>query len=200
MSQLQLAVLLLVVCHIKGFSQLPVASFTVQSNPRDQGRAVASLRYPESLVMHAMAGDDKELDDDDDDDEEELVDEASLGDWRKFRASLISSESSSSASSSKRTKAERVAAQNEALLAQQNQALAQEYRTGVWAHCVGQAEVGGLLCRMPLEAEIYYGTAGGGYWKDKLQVMLSLEQDKITAFDQQNKEDSEATTLAKVEQ
>jgi hypothetical protein len=167
-----------------------------------------------------------EDDDDDDDDEEEdmIVDDAALGDWRKFRATLIdgglptansgadtttttttttttgmttttalyttilptedgsSSTSSTIASSSMvdesssptlKKRRRTVAAQNEALLAQQNQPLAEEYRTGIWAHTIGQAEVGGLLCRMPVEAELYYH--GTGYWKDKLDIMVQLE-------------------------
>ena len=54
---------------------------------------------------------------------------------------------------------------------QQNQALAQEYKSGVWAHTIQWPEVGGLLARMPLEAELFKG-ASGGYWKDKLTLMM----------------------------
>ena len=44
---------------------------------------------------------------------------------------------------------------NEELLATQSETLAKEYKGGVWAHESGFAEVGGLVVRMPLEAEIY---------------------------------------------
>jgi len=141
--------------------------------------------------------DNDDNDDDDDDDDENLDDDSSLGDWRKFRASLIDGglpggvttsnqdSSISSASSSSMAQKKSVAAQNEALLAQQNKQLAEEYRAGVWAHTIQQVEVGGLLCRMPLEAELYLGgdkniknnnkEKNGSYWKEKLNIMLSLE-------------------------
>lgn len=44
---------------------------------------------------------------------------------------------------------------NEELLEQQSEVLAKEYKGGVWAHEASFAEVGGLVVRMPLEAEIY---------------------------------------------
>jgi len=44
---------------------------------------------------------------------------------------------------------------NEELLATQSETLAKEYKGGVWAHESGFAEVGGLVVRLPLEAEIY---------------------------------------------
>jgi hypothetical protein len=49
-----------------------------------------------------------------------------------------------------------VSKRNKELLSTQNVALAEEYsRGGVWAHESGVLEVGGLVCRMPLEGEIY---------------------------------------------
>jgi len=105
-----------------------------------------------------------------------------LGDWRKFRAALIDGglpgelpSTSDGQENVQKRKQKAVAEMNAALLAKQNQKLAEEYRTGVWAHTIGQVEVGGLLCRMPLEAELYMGK-NGGFWKEKLNVMLSLEQ------------------------
>lgn len=44
---------------------------------------------------------------------------------------------------------------NEELLETQSETLAKEYKGGVWAHEASFAEVGGLVVRMPLEAEIY---------------------------------------------
>jgi hypothetical protein len=171
--------------------------FTTPSGPFGQTRRTICTTF-------AIQNDDNEKDDYDDDDEEEeedlIVDDAALGDWRKFRASLIdgglptaqnsvdtTTTTTSTATttttaaldttileeSSKISKRRTVAAQNEALLAKQNQPLAEEYRTGIWAHTIGQAEVGGLLCRMPVEAELYYH--GTGYWKDKLDIMVQLE-------------------------
>lgn len=44
------------------------------------------------------------------------------------------------------------------MLSSQNSVLAGEYLSGVWAHESSIIEVGGLVCRMPLEAEIYKNT------------------------------------------
>jgi len=44
------------------------------------------------------------------------------------------------------------------LLSSQNSVLAEEYLSGVWAHESSIIEVGGLVCRMPLESEIYKNT------------------------------------------
>ena len=44
------------------------------------------------------------------------------------------------------------------MLSSQNSVLAEEYLSGVWAHESSIIEVGGLVCRMPLEAEIYKNT------------------------------------------
>jgi hypothetical protein len=107
--------------------------------------------------------------DDDDDDDYDDMESSNLGDWRKFRASLID-EGLPGENNEKS-----VATENEALLEQQNKELAEEYRSGIWAHTIGQAEVGALLCRMPIEAELYL--KGSGYWKDKLDVMISLSDD-----------------------
>ena len=87
--------------------------------------------------------------------DDEEIDDSSLGDWRKFRASLIDGGLPGSTEQKEKPSKKSVAEKNEELLAQQNEKLAEEYRSGVWAHTVGQPEVGGLLCRMPLEAELY---------------------------------------------
>merc|ERR1711865_1047075 len=44
---------------------------------------------------------------------------------------------------------------NEELLNQQSKKLAKEYKDGVWAHESSITEVGGLVVRLSLEAEIY---------------------------------------------
>ena len=107
----------------------------------------------------------------DDDDE---IDPNSLGDWRQFRMNLSQGAPSTSSSEAsidgmdlgetgadtKVTTKERprsVSAKNEELLQAQNSRLAEEYMNGVWAHESALVEVGGLVCRLPLEAEIYRG-------------------------------------------
>eukprot|EP00591_Stephanopyxis_turris_P002313 CAMPEP_0195508638 /NCGR_PEP_ID=MMETSP0794_2-20130614/1794_1 /TAXON_ID=515487 /ORGANISM="Stephanopyxis turris, Strain CCMP 815" /LENGTH=514 /DNA_ID=CAMNT_0040635647 /DNA_START=51 /DNA_END=1595 /DNA_ORIENTATION=+ len=111
--------------------------------------------------------------DDDDDDDDEEIDTSSLGDWRKFRMNLAetglntndddnddedsssSPSSTSGESSKKQPKRKSVSKLNEQLLESQNEKLAKEYKSEVWAHETAKAEVGGLVCRLPLEAEIY---------------------------------------------
>jgi hypothetical protein len=116
----------------------------------------------------------------DEDDDEDFGD--TLGDWRKFRASLIDSGLPSSSSGDDEDdekapsppKKKSVSEENENLLAQQNPELANEYRSGVWAHVIAEPEVGGLICRMPIEGELFWSTING-YWKDKLDTMLRME-------------------------
>ncbi len=75
----------------------------------------------------------KNEDEDDEDDEDDMIDVESLGNWRDFRRSLGQSFSSSSSVSEKLPSLS-VSTENEALLATQNEELALEYRSGVWAH------------------------------------------------------------------
>uniref|UniRef100_A0A7S1FXM8 Uncharacterized protein n=1 Tax=Corethron hystrix TaxID=216773 RepID=A0A7S1FXM8_9STRA len=94
---------------------------------------------------------------------EEHTDPSALGDWRKFRADLISSgirtsdepvsKEKSPLASSARHKT--VSLANESILASQNPALALEYMEENWAHTVPLPEIGGLICRMPIELELY---------------------------------------------
>ena len=73
-------------------------------------------------------------------------------------------ETSSSSLSSlpiSRRRPKSVSEENEQLLTTQNSDLAEEYVNGVWAHESAIPEVGGLVCRMPLEVEIYRGGGGG---------------------------------------
>lgn len=97
-----------------------------------------------------------EDDEEEDDDEDDLIDADSLGDWRAFRRNLAgSTESSEESGTVDKSPKKSVSKENEALLQLQNEELAEEYRTGVWAHEISTPEVGGLVCRMPLEVEIY---------------------------------------------
>lgn len=60
------------------------------------------------------------------------------------------------ATDEQRPQRERVVSKlNEDLLRKQNLALAEEYVSTAWAHETPQPEIGGLVCRLPLEAEIY---------------------------------------------
>jgi hypothetical protein len=101
-----------------------------------------------------------------DDDDDEMIDVNSLGDWRAFRMNLASVARSSSGSGPewqthsneggevlppKKT----VSKLNEKLLKAQNPSLAEEYASNAWAHKTFQPELGGLVCRLPLEAEVY---------------------------------------------
>lgn len=72
---------------------------------------------------------------------------------------ISTKETNSSSSSSQQRRPKSVSKKNEKLLAAQNAALAEEYFHGVWAHESAIPEVGGLVCRMPLEAEIYKSSA-----------------------------------------
>mmetsp|Transcript_51543 Transcript_51543/g.57569 ORF Transcript_51543/g.57569 Transcript_51543/m.57569 type:complete len:470 (+) Transcript_51543:80-1489(+) len=119
----------------------------------------------------------------DKEDEDDYIDDANLGDWRKFRSTLVDSgisfesveegymdtdvtdvdKSSSNSRSadidaSKGSSVDRpksVSKANEELLNQQSKKLAKEYKDGVWAHESSITEVGGLVVRLSLEAEIY---------------------------------------------
>jgi hypothetical protein len=68
-----------------------------------------------------------------------------------------------------------VSKQNELLLSAQNSALAEEYINGVWAHESSIPEVGGLVCRMPLESEIYRGSPDS-FMYNKLQTFLESDE------------------------
>ena len=138
------------------------------------------------------------------DDDDDYIDEESLGDWRSFRMNLansaaaststststidgidLSEDSSSSkistaadddtTASSAPERPKSVSKQNEQLLSAQNSALAEEYINGVWAHESSIPEVGGLVCRMPLESEIYRGSPDS-FMYNKLQTFLESDE------------------------
>ncbi|MGK3756729.1 MAG: hypothetical protein ACI8RD_009043 [Bacillariaceae sp.] len=72
---------------------------------------------------------------------------------------------------------------NEDLLKQQSSSLAKEYKDNVWAHESTIAEVGGLVVRLPLEAEIYRN-------KDRLSIGIEL-----SARLERNENDSDNTPI-----
>jgi len=136
---------------------------------------------------------------DDDNGDDDSIDPNSLGDWRTFRMNLANSGLSSTSTSSvdgidleeseessavvstaaeakpSSTRPKSVSKKNEQLLSTQNSALAEEYRNGVWAHESAIPEVGGLVCRLPLEAEIYRGDPNSDMHK-KLHDYLNSEE------------------------
>jgi hypothetical protein len=80
--------------------------------------------------------DEDDEDDDDEEDDDEYIDSAALGDWRTFRRNLATSAVSDNndESTSKKSRKKSVSKGNEELLLSQNEKLAKEYMTGVWAH------------------------------------------------------------------
>jgi hypothetical protein len=168
------------------------------------GSCTATSLFQQGQSRDPEAAGNNENDDDEDDDEfESDTTEANLEDWRKFRASLIAKEAaegkgvdgrSTNSDGGKKQAAtmsqKSVAPQNQALLATQNKRLAEEYQTSVWAHSISQPEIGGLLVRMPLEAELYYGKeSSNNYWHEKLQLMMQLEEAPSPKGDGNNDDD-----------
>mmetsp|Transcript_627 Transcript_627/g.1010 ORF Transcript_627/g.1010 Transcript_627/m.1010 type:complete len:472 (+) Transcript_627:42-1457(+) len=107
--------------------------------------------------------------DDDDDDDDGYISDEELGDWRTFRSTLVGNGLSSPSltdaseegnseggniSKSEEAKEKKVSA-NVELLFSQSDRLGEEYLSGAWAHEAPDVEVGGLVVRLPLEAEIH---------------------------------------------
>eukprot|EP00559_Dactyliosolen_fragilissimus_P002587 CAMPEP_0184865930 /NCGR_PEP_ID=MMETSP0580-20130426/19794_1 /TAXON_ID=1118495 /ORGANISM="Dactyliosolen fragilissimus" /LENGTH=418 /DNA_ID=CAMNT_0027365329 /DNA_START=252 /DNA_END=1508 /DNA_ORIENTATION=+ len=137
-------------------------------------------------------------DEDEEDDDDDYIDDSSLGDWRSFRNSL--SEGSDSLSSLKslgsldkninvneetEKRPKSVSKANEELLLEQNKELAKEYLDAVWAHQAPDIEVGGLVVRLPIEAEIYRNRGGETNLAKKMQLVMSME-DSSTLTDGDN--------------
>lgn len=140
---------------------------------------------------------------DDDEDDDDSIDPNSLGDWRAFRMNLANTDLSSPSTSStsidgigleeegviqdsssiapaaetapQKSRPKSVSKKNEELLNAQNAILAEEYLNGVWAHESAIPEVGGLVCRLPLEAEIYRGSPDSFMYK-MLHSLLDSEE------------------------
>jgi hypothetical protein len=77
--------------------------------------------------------DDDEDDDDDDEEEDDFIDTESLGDWRTVRRNLALEQEDGDESPKTKTP-KSVSKENEEILLEQNEDLAEEYITGVWAH------------------------------------------------------------------
>ena len=117
------------------------------------------------------------------------MDAPSPAEWREFRAKLISggikittTEDGAGEEVAAQTVEERpdeervrpVAPANEALLRDQNEGLWQEYINGAWAH-PSPPEAGGLLCRLPLQAELIR------MMRDDVGAWGSLLAERLTA-------------------
>lgn len=148
--------ILLLLLELVSFLFFVVESFTVWNPTTKSLKGQQSCRS-ESCLHYSLFPEEEE---DDEEDDDEFIDTDSLGDWRTFRRNLTfeepekqQQEKDEEAVKEKRPKS--VSKENEQILLSQNEELAREYITGVWAHEVAQPEVGGLVVRMPLEAEIY---------------------------------------------
>lgn len=104
--------------------------------------------------------------------------------WRAFRAKLISGglrltgeeDGGDAVAAAEPPPAERtsVAPQNEALLKEQNEALWREYYGGAWAHESPGIEPGGLVCRLPLPAQLTRQMRAGAQstWSERMRERL----------------------------
>lgn len=119
--------------------------------------------------------------------------------WREFRAQLISggikltttsAEGEDADGTTPRKPAQpaprvAVAPRNEELLKTQNEALYAEYVNGAWAH-VSPPEPGGLLCRLPLQAQIMHymrderAVGKGAVWGERMREKLRTELPKAS--------------------
>ena len=75
-----------------------------------------------------------------------------------------------------------VAPENEELLKSQNEALYKEYYGGAWAHESPGVEVGGLVCRRPLQAQLtrlMRSGEGRSVWGDRMREQLLAELGEI---------------------
>jgi hypothetical protein len=124
------------VLQVEAFSLLPSQKRVVALLPR----VASSCRRRTTRLHYSVFDDDEENDEDDDDEEEdddEYIDSEALGDWRTFRRNLATSavsDNNDESSTSKKSRKKSVSKGNEELLLSQNEKLAKEYMTGVWAH------------------------------------------------------------------
>lgn len=114
--------------------------------------------------------------------------------WREFRQQLITSglkltTDHSSDDAAEPSQRQIVAPGNEALLREQNMKLYEEYLAGNWAH-ESPVEEGGLLVRMPLEAQLTHfirgGEGNGAVLANELQLRLRKE---ISSLDDKDAEE-----------
>lgn len=121
--------------------------------------------------------------------------------WREFRAQLIAGgiklttgpDASAGAAEREVERARVVVApRNEELLKAQNEQLYAEYVNGAWAH-VSPPEPGGLMCRMPLQAQIMYymrdERAAGpcSLWGERMREKLRAELPTATDVEAQGR-------------
>jgi hypothetical protein len=132
-------VLLALLVSTEGFSLTPPTSSI--SCRTSSSSAVARQRQSPLYYSIADDEDDDDEDDEDDDDDDEVMDADSLGDWRTFRRNLASQTLSTTGAASQLEefggvvpKTKSVSKANEELLQKQNEKLAKEYMSGVWAH------------------------------------------------------------------
>ena len=104
--------------------------------------------------------------------------------WRAFRAKLISGglrvtgdEDGGGGVTEPEApvvKAASVAPKNEELLKSQNEELWTEYLDGAWAHVSPGPEAGGLVCRLPLQAQLtrMMREQAGDVWSDRMREQL----------------------------
>ena len=134
-------------------------------------RCVHTSITPPRLFMAPLNNEDDDEEDEDDAD----IDIDLLGDWRAFRMNLAGGEDKESGRG-KPAERKSVSKQNEELLKTQNLDLAEEYISKVWVHEAPQPEVGGLVCRLPVEAEIYRNKSSR--LGKKLHDRLSLDDNR----------------------
>mmetsp|Transcript_17132 Transcript_17132/g.23544 ORF Transcript_17132/g.23544 Transcript_17132/m.23544 type:complete len:485 (-) Transcript_17132:162-1616(-) len=215
-TTLFLSALILAVYQDNSFHEVNAFTTHLPSSTRfaQHKRNVISARIQKKLFMSYNEDDD--FDDEDDDD---IIDPNTLGDWRQFRMNLAETglsstpstaeegwidddgkviESSSSTSSSdmsnnsaaeEKKRPKSVSKKNEELLKSQNEELAEEYITGVWAHEAPVPEVGGLVCRLPLEAEIYRNERRSNIGKMLRQYLESDDYDSASTTTNNKKEE-----------
>jgi hypothetical protein len=129
-------VLLALLVSTEGFSLTPQRTSTPISS-RISSSAVSRKR--QSPLYYSLQ-EDEDDEDDDDEEEDDVMDVDSLGDWRTFRRNLVSTAAPMGAASQLEEfgavvpKSKSVSKANELLLQSQNEALAEEYISGVWAH------------------------------------------------------------------
>jgi hypothetical protein len=135
-------VLLALLVSTEGFSLTPQTT-SISCRISSSSSAVVS-RQRQSPLYYSIydddEDDDEDDDDDDDEDEDDVIDADSLGDWRTFRRNLASPTLPNGAASQFEEfgaavpKTKSVSKANEDLLQTQNEQLAKEYLSGVWAH------------------------------------------------------------------
>jgi len=178
----------------QGFISGTVSSWSFCSSQRYNVRKLQPILPSPQKGPKFMQSDDTF---DNDYDNEEEINPSNLGDWRTFRMNLaesglptkprgtlpteMPSRSDNLPSDMKQNNAMKpksVSKENENILKVQNKKLADEYLSGVWAHSTPTPEVGSLVCRLPLEAEIHHmldRNAVGKKLKERLQNNLDID-------------------------